>query len=570
MRKIMSGAMIGPLKVDAMNKILKKTAGIALKAFAGLLVFVLFVVYAVIPIGVPWAIRSRGAKIIGRPVEVRSVWLNPFLLRLSVNGFKIFDTGRKTVMAGFDTFQVDVSFLGLFKKLYRVEYIGLDGLVVNAVLLPGNKIDLMELVPAQAGASQQPPAPARSPVPPVPPASPAALPDAVIDKLAVKDARITFTDNTVAPSFSTGLNGLSLTATNISTRPGSIAHLVFSTRLDKDGLVTAESNFRPLARPVELEAEFSLNDYALSVLTPYVGKYTGRAVKSGKMGLTMQYKIANNQLNARHKILIQKFDFGGKVESRDALHLPFGLAVALLEDPQGRIAISLPVKGDVSDPKFEYFHLIGQVAGNFFTKLVTSPFTSLMSVLGAESGTEESGTVVFAPGDARLSDKAKEKLTLFIKALQDRPRLSVVINGSYDPQADWKAMKSAAYDAEFAAMRADSERTDFRLVEQMYKFRFGMTGYWALAREYTANKKVDEPALQAEMKRRIIDEGRPDRTALDRLGQERATAVYEYMTAGGFDPLKVKAGPSRETQALLGLVPLEFTLTVYENDGTAP
>jgi len=554
-----------------MGLIVKKIAGIALKAVAGLLVFVLFVVYAVIPIGAPWVIRSQGSKVLGHPVEVRSVWLNPFLLRVSVNGFKVFDTGRKTVLAGFDAFQVDVSFLGLFKKLYRVEYIGLDGLTVNAALLPGNKINLMELVPAQANPSPRlPAAPAPVPASAATPVSPAPLPDAVIDKIAVKDAVITFVDNSVVPPFSTELTGLSLTVTNISTRPGSVANVVFSTRLDKEGVITAESNLRPLARPIELEAEVSLNDYALAVLTPYVGRYTGRAVKSGKMGLTMQYKIANNQLNARHKILIQKFDFGGKVESKDALHLPFGLAVALLEDPQGRISISLPVKGDVSDPKFEYFHLIGQVAGNFLTKLVTSPFTSLMSVLGAESGTEESGSVAFAPGNARLSDKAKEKLTLFVRALKDRPRLSVVINGSYDPQADWKAMKAGAFDAEFAAMRADSARTDFRLVEQMYKFRFGMTGYWALAREYTVNKKMDEPALQAEMKRRIIEEGKPDRAALDRLGQDRATAVYAYMIAGGFDPLKVKTGPSRETQASLGLVPLEFSLTVYEKDETAP
>ena len=101
------------------------------------------------------------------------------------------------------------------------------------------------------------------------------------------------------------------------------------------------------------------------------------------------YNIADNKLVASHKILVQRFEFGDKVESKDALHLPFGMAVALLEDPQGKINISLPVHGDMSDPEFEYFHLIGQVARNFFMKLVTKPFSFLASAIGSESGEEE-------------------------------------------------------------------------------------------------------------------------------------------------------------------------------------
>ena len=109
-----------------------------------------------------------------------------------------------------------------------------------------------------------------------------------------------------------------------------------------------------------METTFSLNGYALGVLTPYVGKYTGRELKDGKLDLRMNYRIGGNKLIASHQVLVQQFEFGNAVESKDALHFPFGLAVALLEDPQGKIKIALPASGDMSDPKFEYFHLISK------------------------------------------------------------------------------------------------------------------------------------------------------------------------------------------------------------------
>ncbi|MFA5100721.1 MAG: DUF748 domain-containing protein [Candidatus Omnitrophota bacterium] len=540
--------------------LLKKISQIILKIIAGIFAFVFFVIYVVIPIGAPWAIRSQGSKILKHPVQVRSVWFNPVLLRLSVNGFKIMDTDKKDVIAGFNRFWADASFVSLLKKEYRVESIGVDGLVVNAALLPGNRINLMDLVPDQS----QPVAANEKPEQIVPAKQAAVLPNIRIDNILLTNGSVTFTDRTVSPQFLTKLSGMSLTVTGISTKPDSIANVVFSTRLDDKGIISAEANLKPLAQPIEMETTFSLNGYALTVLTPYVGKYTGRSVKTGKMDFTMNYKIANNQLNARHKLLIQKFDFGEKVESKDALNLPFGLAVALLEDPNGRISISLPVKGDMSDPQFEYFHLIGQVARNFFMKLVTAPFMALMSIVGSESGTEEMGQVTFEPGKAGLTDKAKETLDLFVKALKERPKLSIEVNGSYDPQVDWKAMKTEAYDIEYINRRKESARSDFRVVEHMYKLRFGFRDYWKLARKHTVNKVIDESAMKEEMRRLIIEQGKADRSALDMLGQARAKAVYDHIIAGGFDPARIKIGSARETQSSMGLVPSEFTLTVYE------
>ncbi len=551
-----------------MVSLLKKIGRISFKIVIGILLFLFFVIYVVIPLAGPWAIRSQGSKILAHPVKVRAVWFNPFLLRLSIDGFGILGSDKKEVWAGFDKFWVDASFRQLFKKKYRIESIGLSAPVVNVVLLPGNKINLMELVPLQAQAAAQDKkdagGKAQKTAPKAGPGQPSALPDIKIDTFKLTQGTVTFTDRTLTPPFVARLHDIALTVSPISTDPNNVTNAVFSTMIGEKGQISSETNIRPLAQPLDLESTCSLNDYALAVLTPYVGKYTGHSVRTGKMDLRMDYRISNNQLNARHKLLIQKFEFGDSVESKDALHLPFGLAIALLEDPQGRISISLPVKGDMSDPKFEYWHLVGQVVTNFFMKLVTSPFMSLISMAGGDSGTEEMGTVSFEPGKPDLTDKTREKLALFVKVLKERPKLFVEVNGSYDPGQDWKAIKTAAYTADFESRRKQSTRSDFRIIKDMYVLSFGLMDFWDLAKKFTSNKKIDEARMQEEMKRLIIEEGKPDKKALASLADSRARAVYDFIIAGGFDAARLRIGDNRETQASMGQIPLEFTITVYE------
>jgi outer membrane protein OmpA-like peptidoglycan-associated protein len=555
-----------------MQSLIKKIGVIFFKVILGICIFYLFLAFIVIPVATPWLVSSQASKLLNHPVSVRSVWFNPFLLKISVNGLQIMDTDKK-LMVGFDKFWLDASFLSLFRKVYLVESTGIEGLTVNVALLPGNKINLLELVPKDLQPSAKPEeskasagkpkvsqvqaggqktavtAPASQPIPRI-----------IVDLISLKQGKVSFVDRTVIPNFSTTLSAIDISVTNLSTDPNSQTKVVMQAKLDEKGVISSEAILKPFMQPMELESTFSLNDYVLKVLTPYVGKYTGREVKEGKLDLKMDYRISNNKINARHKLLVQRFDFGQKVESKDALSLPFGLAVALLEDPQGRIDISLPVKGDMSQPEFQYSHLLFQVIKNFFLKLVTSPFMSLVSMMGSESGTEELGYVSFEPGKTELTEPVKEKLKSILNVLKQRPKLSLEINGTYDPDADWKIMKTEAFDNEFQTKKKNSAWSDFRLIEDMYKINFGLHAYWRFARSYQGHT---EDELKTEMRRQIIEHGQPDKAALEQLAQARAKSVYDFIIAAGFEKERTTIGPSHQTQSSLGVIPLEFTLTVF-------
>ncbi|HQO38505.1 MAG TPA: DUF748 domain-containing protein [Candidatus Omnitrophota bacterium] len=571
-----------------MPSLLRTILGITAKIIIGVFIFYLFLCLVIIPVGGTWAVKSQATKILKTPVSVRAILFNPFLWRLSVNGFQITDADKR-VMAGFNRFSVDVSFLKLFRKEIRVESINLDGLAVNAILQADGTINLMSLVPqaaepaaAQSGTPEQkePQAPDTGAAgPQAASAGSKPLPLVIVDIITVQKGTVSFTDQSVSPNFSTSINNIDIRVTGVTTKPDAQVRVDFQARLDEKGEIATEALVEPFVQPLRLETTFSLNNYALQVVTPYAGKYTGRAVGDGKLDVKMTYKIEDNKIKASHKLMIQRFGFGEKIESKDALNLPFNLAIALLEDPQGRIKISLPVSGDMSDPQFKYSHLVFGVVRNFFMKLVTSPFMFMAQMLGADSGTEEPGMTRFVPGTSGLSEEEQEKLKILVNGLLERPKLRIEVNGTYDPVLDWQTMTTEVFNRDFEALMKLPKRTEDMVYQELYQKRFGIMSFWNLTKELRGKyPDLDAATLNAELKKRIIETPPNDRTVFSKLADARAKTVYDFIVACGFtDSSRLSIGRNKETQGSMGFVPIEFTLTVFEKQapaeeasGTAP
>lgn len=550
-----------------LNKILR----IFIKTILIIILIIMVIGFIIVPLALTWAIPSQGTKYLKHPVHIQSVQFNPFILQLTLKGFEILDNQNQQ-MLGFEKLMVEVSFKDLLKKIYHVEDFELDGLKVNVELLPKNRINLLELVPqelifpqSQVQTKVQAPA-IKTKGPSTPIEQPMSLPDVIIDKIDLHKGQVRFTDRTISPIFSTLLSAIELSVTNVTTDPASQTNVTFNAKLDEKGRISTEVNIKPLAKPLEMETTFNLNGYALGVLTPYVGKYTGRELKDGKLDLSMNYRIGGNMLTASHQVLVQKFEFGNAVDSKDALHLPFGLAVALLEDPQGKIKIALPASGDMSDPKFEYTHLISQVIRNFFVKLVTEPFSILGSMLGgSDTGTDELGYVRFTPGKAFLSGAEKIKITKLIKSLKERPKLSLKIDGTYDPQLDWKAIQADIFNKDYELLRKESDRPETNVYQLLYQRRFGIRALWSLAKKYKEGiGEYKEEKLDQEIKRQLIENAPPDQSALSVLAQARAQLVHDFFITNGFDTQRLNIGHPQSTQSSMGYVPVQFTLTVFD------
>jgi hypothetical protein len=127
------------------------------------------------------------------------------------------------------------------------------------------------------------------------------------------------------------------------------------------------------------------------------------------------------------------------VESADATRLPVRLAIALLKDRDGKIALEVPVNGSLDDPQFNLGKLAYRAIETVLGRIVTSPFSALGALFGGKG--EELSFQEFQPGSTNLLPAARAKLDVLANALYERPELQLEIEGSADPVTDLDALR---------------------------------------------------------------------------------------------------------------------------------
>ena len=198
-----------------------------------------------------------------------------------------------------------------------------------------------------------------------------------IKKVAVEGGLANFTDLSVAPNFSAGIQNLGGTVLGLSSNPSSRAKVDLHGNVDAFSPVSITGEVNLLSAALYTDLAMSFRNIELSIFNPYSGKFAGYNIAKGKLTTELHYKVDSRKLDAQHHIVIDQLEFGDKTASKDAVSLPVKLAVALLKDRNGVIDLNLPVTGSLDDPKFRLAPIIWKVLVNILEKAVTAPFALL-------------------------------------------------------------------------------------------------------------------------------------------------------------------------------------------------
>ena len=345
-----------------------------------------------------------------------------------------------------DAFSLQGMKAGYNPTLLQVEKIAVAGLACDIVIEADGTVNLRRVVgkpapsegeeeePAEQTAAAGAPPPAATPAPPAAEASEKV--PIRIDTLTLEGGRIGLADHFIKPNYAATLMDLGGTVTGLSTEEGTVAQLDLSGRLASNSPLRIAGRVNPLAATAFADVTASFRDIDLPPFTPYSGKYAGYAIDRGTLTMELKYKLENRKLTAENRLLVDQFEFGEKVESKDATKLPVRLAVSLLRDKDGLIDLDLPIEGSLDDPKFRLGKVIWHVIGNLIGKAATAPFALLGKVLGGGGKGEEFSSVDFAAGHDTLDDDARKKLDALAKALNDRPALKLKTTGRFSGKED--------------------------------------------------------------------------------------------------------------------------------------
>lgn len=426
-----------------------------------------------------------------------------------------------------------------------------------------------------------------------------------IDRIRVTGGKLDFSDLSLKLPFGTRIHDLKGAVNGISSRPGGVAELELDGQVDEYGLARAVGQVNLFAPTDFMDIKTVFRNVEMANLTPYTATFAGYKIKSGKLSLDLEYKIKQRQLAGENQVIIDRLTLGERLEGPDIKHLPLELAIAILEDSDGRIDLGLPVSGSLDDPEFSYGRIVRKAIGNVLTKIVTAPFRALASLFGGNS--EKLEQVLFEAGDPGLTPPEKEKFKQIAQVLEKRPRLALTVHGVWSAELDRPVMK------ERQLRRAVAEKMGVKLaadedpgpistsnpkaqaaLEGLYAQRMGeaewktLQGNWLKAnpdkkQESGAGKmwsrlkgvfKRDEPLAEADraalhgrdlhalLFERLLAKETVDDAALQQLAQRRTQAIVAGLVAAGGPAARIHTGSSSAFQGEGRDVPAKLELGV--------
>ena len=414
--------------------------------------------------------------------------------------------------------------------------------------------------------------PDAQPAPPAhePPAAAAnaapAMPVA-IHKIVVRGGKANFSDLSVKPNFSAGIQELQGSVLGLSSKSGSRAKIDLHGQVDPFAPVAITGELNPLSAVLYTDVALSFKNMELTMFNPYSGKFAGYNITKGKLTTEFHYKVEGRKLDAQHHVIVDQLEFGAKTESKDAVSLPVKLAVSLLKDRNGVIDLELPVTGSLDDPQFRLGPLIWKVLLNLLVKAVTAPFALLGSLFG---GGPDLQFIDFAPGAATLDAASADKLKAVAKMLAERPQLKIEVPIAPIPELDRAALVAQKFDAEVQGTMASGAAKNGRgaapafgqldpdarveVLTAVYKKVLGSAPTAKTKDESAADRATFlESALRDRL---VVEDGE-----LKALAEQRATQVQQGLLTGtDIDPARVFLVVNDKAKAQDGHARLELVL----------
>ncbi|MBD8616977.1 DUF748 domain-containing protein [Pseudomonas putida] len=256
-----------------------------------------------------------------------------------------------------------------------------------------------------------------------------------IGAVDIDNGSANFADFSLTPNFATAVQQLNGRIGTIDNRQATPARIDIQGKVDRYAPVIISGALNPFDPMASLDITTSFKRVELTTLTPYSGKFAGYRIRKGRLNLDLHYLITKGQLKAENKLLVEQLQLGDKVDSPDAVDLPLRLAIALLKDSQGKIAIELPVSGDLNSPQFSVMPIVWQTLRNLMVRAAQAPFKFIGGLVSG-GGSEDLSTVSFRPGSDELGTEAQAALMKLAAALKQRPTLRLEIEGTSAQASD--------------------------------------------------------------------------------------------------------------------------------------
>jgi len=362
--------------------------------------------------------------------------------------------------------------------------------------------------------------------------------------ISVQQGALTFVDESLAPSATTSVTELTVSVNDLDLASSTPIALQVSAKVNKSPF-----NLTGQLQPDDLQAgtalQFQLSALSLPTLSPYTVKSVVRRIAKGALSIDSDWTVKDSQLKASNKILVDQLKFGDKVESETALNLPLDFAVTLLAGPSGEMDLSLPLSGDLSDPKAGLGPIIRAAVVGLVTNVVTAPFKLLSGLVGSD---EDLSVVEFASGDSALSNQMLDRLNKMADALKQRPELKLEIIPMISLEDEVALSKRLLRTQMLGDVTLEDDKKFRKGVTKLYRNKMKEAG--------TPDRETDADTVEGleRMLAVVLPDVELPASEVDRLAEERSVAVSEHLIAShGVEQVRLNVAETEPSEGTVGL-----------------
>lgn len=302
---------------------------------------------------------------------------------------------------------------------------------------------------------------------------------------------LSFTDNSLAIPFTSELVLSKLELNSLdSTQPEQKTTMVLQGEFEGRAPVSVKGELFPFKSPLALNLDIELKNYPLTQLSSYTVQSVGTALAGGQLHLKTKLGLADETMDMENKILLKKLETERISEELAAeldneLPVPLDAALAMLRDSKDNISLDIPIEGPLSDLDVGISDILVTALGKAIVPAASSylvyslgPYAALAYVgmkVGEKMMQVELPPVNFELQEISLTPDHADYLKRIGQILKDRPK------------------------------------TDLQLCPVV------------VSREFLS------PEMIASVKTESIEVAEKDREKLLSLGEQRATAVQDYL-----------------------------------------
>jgi len=388
-------------------------------------------------------------------------------------------------LAGMDIRGLDFSWPN-YALIERVTLTRLEAQIERGA---GGNINLRRLFEARdaqapPAAGSRPPegSPARAPAEVKPPAgqpparSGGLMQELVLDfnEITIEDGYIRFLDRTTTPAFSEDMSGFALTIRGASNQMGrQHTSMTAQAKVGGDATLQMQGELSGAGESLRAELAGDLRDFALAAANPYTDSLISWIIERGKLTTHFQFRVEGDRLIVDQDLKVAGLQVERSRptdEARRRLGLPLGLVVAMLKDRHGDIDLSIPLRGTLSDGKFDWSEAIWASARQVVVKLVVSPFSAIgRAVTSGDDKVDklEVDPVTFAAGSVVLTEAMDAHLTRVADFLRRAPYIQLKLTPAASA-ADLESLKGREVSARLARLQRERGLADLAATVRLY------------------------------------------------------------------------------------------------------